>query len=134
MNPVTSTKSFDAVVMGGSAGAMSVLLELLPTLPKSLRATVIVVLHMQRDRPSRQPTSFASDSSACCFSGANADGAAGLAAIGRASGLTMVQAPSSAQAQTMPLAGLAHWPKADYVASPAELATIFQDLHMRRQL
>lgn len=199
MNPVTSTKSFDAVVVGGSAGAMSVLLELLPTLPKDLRASVIVVLHMQRDRPSLLTEVFARrctlpvheaqhgaplepgsivfappnyhllvdagprlclsmgaplhfsrpaidvlfESAAdqigerligVLLSGANADGAAGLAAIGRAGGLTLVPAPASAQAPTMPLAGLAHWPKADHVASPAELATIFQDLHMRRQL
>lgn len=202
MNPVASSrgsKGFVVVVVGGSAGAMGVLLELLPTLPKNLRATVIVVLHMQRDRPSLLKEVFARrcalpvheaqhgaplepgsivfappdyhllvdagprlclsidaplhfsrpaidvlfESAADQFgerliglllSGANADGAAGLAAIGRAGGLTMVQAPSSAQVQTMPLAGLAHWPAVDHVASPSELVAIFQDLHLRRQL
>ena len=41
------------------------------------------------------------------LSGANADGAAGLAAIGAAGGLTWVQSPTSARVSTMPEAALA---------------------------
>jgi two-component system, chemotaxis family, protein-glutamate methylesterase/glutaminase len=41
------------------------------------------------------------------LSGANADGAAGLAAIGAAGGLTWVQSPASARISTMPEAALA---------------------------
>jgi two-component system chemotaxis response regulator CheB len=43
------------------------------------------------------------------LSGANADGAQGLAAIARAGGLTWVQAPETAQVSTMPEAALASW-------------------------
>lgn len=199
MNAATGNQRFDAVVIGGSAGAMEALLELLPALPSSLHAAVIVVVHMQRDRPSLLQAVFAPrcalpvheaqhgaplepgsivfappdyhllvdtgprlclsideplhfsrpaidvlfESAADQFSdrliglllsGANADGAAGLAAIGRAGGLTMVQAPDTAQAPTMPLAGLARWPSADHVSSPADLAVTFQNLHLRGQL
>ena len=199
MNASSSYQPFDAVVVGGSAGAMETLLELLPALPGTMRACVVIVLHLQRDRPSLLQEVFARrcalpvgeaqhgvplepgkiifappdyhllvdagprlclsvdaplhfsrpaidvlfESAADQFgdrliglllSGANADGAAGLAAIGRAGGLTLVQSPSSAQAQTMPLAGLAHWPATDHVASPSELVTIFQNLHARGQL
>jgi two-component system chemotaxis response regulator CheB len=41
------------------------------------------------------------------LSGANADGAAGLSAIGAAGGLTWVQSPASARVSTMPKAALA---------------------------
>ena len=190
---------FDALVIGGSAGALEVLLHLLPALPAGLRAAVIVVLHMQRGRPSllthlfgprcaltvheaqhgapiepgtivfappdyhllvdagprlclsvdpplhfsRPAIDMLFESAADQFgdrliglllSGANADGAAGLAAIGRAGGLTMVQAPVSAQVATMPLAGLAQWPATSHNLPPAELAATLQDLHARRQL
>lgn len=41
------------------------------------------------------------------LSGANADGAAGLAAVGRAGGVTIVQRPADAYAQAMPAAAIA---------------------------
>lgn len=52
------------------------------------------------------------------LSGASADGARGLAAIGRAGGRAAVQAPASAEMGTMPLAALAAWPQAE--ALPCE--------------
>ncbi|MGP1628909.1 MAG: chemotaxis protein CheB [Giesbergeria sp.] len=199
MTPSVDSRHFDLVVIGGSAGAMEVLLELLPALCADLQAAVVVVLHMQRDRHSLLPQVFGPrcalpvheaqhgapiepgtivfappdyhllvdagprlclsvdaplhfsrpaidilfESAADQFpnklvglllSGANTDGAAGLAAIGRAGGLTMVQAPSSAQATAMPLAGLAQWPGTDHVATPTELVATFQALHLRSQL
>src|SRR5690606_36994860 len=66
------------------------------------------------------------------LSGANADGAAGLATIGRLGGLTMVQSPASAPAPTMPQAGLAAW-GVDYVLPPAGLAAALVQ-HVRRAL
>jgi two-component system chemotaxis response regulator CheB len=54
------------------------------------------------------------------LSGANADGAAGLAAIQRAGGRVLVQDPASATATEMPEAGLAAC-KPDLVAIPAAL-------------
>lgn len=44
---------------------------------------------------------------ALLLTGANADGAAGLAAVGEAGGLTVVQDPAEAQARAMPDAALA---------------------------
>jgi two-component system chemotaxis response regulator CheB len=176
----------DAVVVGGSAGALEALQTLLPALPAGYAAAVVVVVHMQRQRPSLLTEVFAPrcalpvreaqhcapveagaivfappdyhllidagprlclsvdaplhfsrpaidvlfESAADQFgerligvllSGANADGAAGLATIGRLGGLTMVQSPASAQAPTMPQAGLAAW-GVDYVLPPAGLA------------
>jgi two-component system chemotaxis response regulator CheB len=43
---------YDAIVVGGSSGAIEALAVLLPALPASLRAAVIVVLHLPRDRRS----------------------------------------------------------------------------------
>lgn len=43
---------FDAVVIGASAGGVEALSVLLPALPAGLVATVFVVLHLPRDRPS----------------------------------------------------------------------------------
>ena len=41
-----------AIVVGGSAGGIDALLELLPALPATLQAAVLVVLHLPRDRRS----------------------------------------------------------------------------------
>lgn len=43
---------FDAIVIGTSAGGVEALSQLLPALPTALRASVFVVLHLPRDRPS----------------------------------------------------------------------------------
>jgi two-component system chemotaxis response regulator CheB len=42
----------EAIVIGASAGGIEALSVLLPALPKTLRASVFVVLHLPRDRPS----------------------------------------------------------------------------------
>jgi two-component system chemotaxis response regulator CheB len=42
----------DGVVIGTSAGGVDALLRLLPALPAGLRATVYVVIHLPRERPS----------------------------------------------------------------------------------
>ena len=47
------------------------------------------------------------------LTGANQDGAAGLAAIGRAGGRTIVQAPETAAVPLMPQAAVRAWPAAD---------------------
>lgn len=49
---------FRAVVIGGSSGAIDALLLVLPALPAALRAAVVVVLHLPRDRPSMLPEIF----------------------------------------------------------------------------
>ncbi len=49
----------DAVVIGGSAGVVQVLLhELLPALPAALAAPVFIVVHVPRDRPTLLPQLF----------------------------------------------------------------------------
>ena len=42
----------DAIVIGTSAGGVEALSVLLPSLPVGLRAAVLVVLHLRRERPS----------------------------------------------------------------------------------
>lgn len=65
------------------------------------------------------------------LSGANGDGAAGLAAIHAAGGRTVVQAPSSAAMPVMPQAALARQP-AHEVLTPGEIATVFAQLRTSR--
>jgi two-component system, chemotaxis family, protein-glutamate methylesterase/glutaminase len=56
------------------------------------------------------------------LSGASEDGAAGLHEIHQAGGITIVQAPSSADSTTMPAAALARFTPT-YLWSPPEIAT-----------
>ena len=49
----------DAVVVGGSAGALEVLSKLLPGLPATSQVPVIVVVHLAPRRPSLLPELFA---------------------------------------------------------------------------
>ncbi len=195
----TPPPAFQAIVIGGSAGAIDALLTILPALPATLRASVIVALHVQRDKPSllaqvfgprcalpvheahdNQPLQpgtivFAPpdyhllleagprlslsvgvpvhfsrpaidvlfESAADLFgervigillSGANSDGALGLAAIEQAKGLCMVQAPDSASSPTMPLAALARIPQVPHILNPAAIAETLNNLHTRRLL
>lgn len=62
------------------------------------------------------------------LSGANDDGAAGLSAIARAGGLTLVQAPEGALADTMPRAALKAAPESGAL-SVARLAELFGTIH-----
>jgi len=45
-------RAIDAVVIGTSAGGVEALMALLPGLPATLRAAVLVVIHLPRERPS----------------------------------------------------------------------------------
>lgn len=190
------TRTFEAIVIGGSAGAIDALLTILPALPATLRASVIVALHVPRDRPSLLTQVFAPrcalpvheaqdneplepgtivfappdyhllldvgprlslsvdapvhfsrpaidilfESAADLFgertlgillSGANADGAQGLAAIDQAQGLCIVQTPDSASSPTMPRAALSLIPQVPHVLSPAAIAETLNRLHAR---
>ena len=58
------------------------------------------------------------------LTGANQDGAAGLAAVGRAGGRTVVQDPETAAVAFLPQAALLEGP-VDYVLSPAQLQSVF---------
>lgn len=50
--PATSGPRYDGVVIGASAGGVEALATLLPALPARCRASVFVVLHLPRERPS----------------------------------------------------------------------------------
>jgi len=162
----------DAIVIGGSSGALEALSVVLPALPAAARVSVAIVVHLPPTRPShlvevlgartrlavreaddkepmepgviyvappnyhllierggtlalsadellhfsRPSIDVLFESAADAYrarlagvilSGANADGASGLAAIGRAGGLTIVQAPEEALARPMPEAAIA---------------------------
>ncbi|SFV13579.1 chemotaxis protein CheB [Pseudoduganella namucuonensis] len=167
LGDVLDGRTFEAVVIGASAGGVSALLEILPGLPRDVPVPVVVVVHMLRGRPSqlaelfaarldapvreamdkdevapgsvyfapadyhlsleadatfslsceplhiftRPAIDYAMQSAADVYgdalvgillTGANHDGAAGLAAIGAAGGLTVVQDPHEAQVPVMP--------------------------------
>jgi two-component system chemotaxis response regulator CheB len=174
----------DAVVIGGSAGAVSALLTLLPALPADFPLPVVVVIHIARHHigslaevfqsqsrlvvkeaedkeplvpgtvylapadyhvlvePRRyvslsneEPVNFSRPSIDVLFgsaadaygdtllaivlTGANRDGAQGLAAVCDAGGLALVQTPESAEAPAMPAAALAACPQAESMSLAA---------------
>jgi two-component system chemotaxis response regulator CheB len=181
-----ATKPIEAVVMGGSAGALEAMGILLAALPASCVLSLVVVIHLPPTRPSRlaevlgarcalpvreiedkEPVApgvvfvappgyhalvergrtfalsmddllhfsrpaidvlFESAAEAygerlagVILSGANADGARGLAAIARAGGLCLAQAPATSLVRDMPEAAIAATPGAR-VLSVAEIA------------
>lgn len=193
---VPSDGPWDAIVIGGSAGAIDALNVLLPALPAGLRAAVIVVLHLPRDRRSLlvdifrdrcalpvqeaedqqpllaghlyfappdyhllvdtgprlalsidPPVFFSRPSIDVLFlsaadrygrrllgvllSGANEDGADGLAAIHAVGGRALVQAPATAFMPTMPEAALARTPGLPALTLE-EIATLFTQLPTHR--
>lgn len=174
------------LAIGASAGAVEALLELLPGLPAGLPATVLIVVHVPRDRSSALPSLFAprcalpvleaedkidADAGSVYFappgyhllverdgslslssdepvnlsrpsidvlfesaaygfgpralgivlSGANADGARGLACIREHGGLGWVQDPSTARIAFMPEAAIAAC-RPDAVLAPSAMA------------
>lgn len=185
----------DAVTIGASAGGVEALLALLPALPEDLSASIFVVLHLPRERPSLlveifqprclvpvreaqdkdivepgvvyfappdyhllvdagpqlalsddEPVYFSRPSVDVLFesaaevyghrmmgivlTGANHDGAAGLTAVHRAGGLTVVQRPSTALVPVMAEAALSRQP-ADFVLSLDELWHLLHSLKKR---
>jgi two-component system chemotaxis response regulator CheB len=175
------------IVMGGSTGAIEVLLTILSKLPVHSTPPVVVVVHVPRDVPSllsdvfapqcalrvkeaedKEPLArgtvyfappdyhvlieqdrslalsaddpvlhsrpsidvlFESAAVACgpglvavLVTGASKDGAAGIAAIGTAGGVTIVQSPEEAKAAEMPRAAIAACPQC-LVLTAAEIAS-----------
>jgi two-component system chemotaxis response regulator CheB len=182
----------EAIVIGASAGAIEALSVLLPALPAGLKAAVLIVVHLPRDRPSllveifkpkcalpvreaedKEPVEpgtvyFAPpdyhllveegrclalsadevvhfsrpaidvlfESAADVYgdkllgiilSGSNEDGGAGLAAVQRQGGATIVQEPQSALAPAMVMAALRHC-NADFVLPLDEIAELLRKL------
>ena len=182
----------EAVVIGASAGGVEALSALLPALPARLHASVFVVLHLPRSRPSLlaeifqsrcalpvseaqdkelvapgcvyvappdyhllldpgpqislsadEPVNFSRPSIDVLFesaadllgervagivlTGGNDDGAAGLDAIRRAGGVTIVQDPATAQMPLMPESALLRGP-ADHVLPLAGIAGLLATL------
>ena len=176
----------EAVVIGGSAGALNVVREILRALELPARAPVVIVLHLPPRSPDglaellarecafkvkqaedKEPLepgtvylappgyhllieshrsfalsgdapvhfsrpsidvlfesaadAYGSGLLAILLSGASADGAAGLQEVSVAGGFTAVQAPSSAESETMPSAAL-HLFEPTFIWTPDELA------------
>lgn len=182
----------DAVVIGGSAGAIVVLLSVVETLPADFRLPIVVVVHRLKSAPSHlaevlrarcalpvsearhgepllpghvfvappdhhlridarqrlvldteSPVHFSRPSIDVLFesaalalgarvagvllTGGNEDGAAGLHAISRAGGVTLVQSPHTAEVPHMPEAALARF-KPTGVLVPGELGPALNSL------
>jgi two-component system, chemotaxis family, protein-glutamate methylesterase/glutaminase len=185
-------RRIDAVVLGASAGGVEALTVLLPCLPARLRAAMLIVVHVPRERPSLLTELFTSkcalqvkeaedkmpvepgtvyfappnyhllldkgpqlalsvddlvhfsrpsidvlfQSAADIYgkhlvgiilTGANEDGTAGLAAVHRGGGVTIVQEPSSAQAPRMAASALKET-QADYVLPLNEIGMLLKTL------
>ena len=189
-----------AVVLGGSAGSVELLLTLLPAFDAACGVAILLVVHLPRTRPShlvelfapkcqvpvveaedKQPLApgviyvappdyhllvdegpqlalaadelvhhsrpsidvlfesaadvYGSALLGVVLSGANSDGAAGLSAIQRAGGLTVVQAPADAVASAMPQAALRAAPKSSVLSVAGiaeELRAIRAGLYSQR--
>ncbi|MBB6561315.1 two-component system chemotaxis response regulator CheB [Acidovorax soli] len=191
-------RAFDAIVIGGSAGAIDAIATILPALQAQAQVAVLVTLHLPREAPSLlpeifrprcalrtaeaqdkepieagtvyfappdyhllvdagprlalsvdEPVHFSRPSIDVLFesaadlygerlmgmllSGANQDGARGLAAIGAAGGLTIVQAPGSASMSAMPQSAL-DLMAPHHTLAPSEIASLLAELQMRRIL
>jgi two-component system chemotaxis response regulator CheB len=187
--------AYDAIAIGGSSGAIDALVRLLPALPSTLNATVLVVLHLPRDRPSLladifrhrcalalreaqdkdplapgtayfappdyhllvdagprlalsvdAPVNYSRPSIDVLFesaadqygerlvgvllSGANEDGARGLAAIAAAGGVAIVQDPATAPMPVMPRAALNRVANV-HILEPAGIADLLADWHLQ---
>ncbi|HWM71601.1 MAG TPA: chemotaxis protein CheB [Steroidobacteraceae bacterium] len=186
--PETLQGRIEAIVIGASAGGVEALSVILPLLPATFRPSLLIVLHLPRERPSLlveiyekrcalpireaddkepvepgtvyfappdyhmlveknrqialstdEPVHFSRPSVDVLFesaadvygdrllgvilTGANEDGAAGLHAIHRAGGVTVVQQPDSAKAPLMVVSALQRNP-ADFVLSLPEIAQL----------
>jgi two-component system, chemotaxis family, protein-glutamate methylesterase/glutaminase len=186
----------DAVAIGASAGGVEALAFLLPAVPAALRAAILIVLHLPRERASVLAEIFSSkcarpvreavdkepvepgtvyfappdyhllvdragpagaqlalsaddlvnfsrpsidvlfESAADVYgqrllgiilTGANHDGAAGLAAVHEAKGITVVQHPDTAQSSMMPMAAMKRSP-VDYVLTLEQIAELLRTL------
>jgi two-component system, chemotaxis family, protein-glutamate methylesterase/glutaminase len=182
----------EAIVIGASAGGVEALGLILPSLPVKFRPSLLIVLHLPRERPSLlveiyekrcalpireaddkepiepgtvyfappdyhmlvernrqialstdEPVHFSRPSVDVLFesaadvygnrllgvilTGANDDGAAGLHAIHRAGGVTVVQQPNSAKVPLMVVSALQRNP-ADFVLSLPEIAELLGGL------
>ncbi len=189
----TLKERIDAIVIGTSAGGIEALSVLLPALPARLRASIFIVIHLPRERPSLlvdifaskcaltvreaqdkepvqpgtvyfappnyhllldkgpqlalsvdEPVNFSRPSIDVLFesavdvygkrllgvilTGGNEDGASGLEAVRRVSGITVVQQPESAQVPFMPTSALKRNP-ADFVLSLPQIADLFRTLN-----
>jgi two-component system chemotaxis response regulator CheB len=187
-----STPGCDIVVIGGSAGALEPLIEILEAVPADLKVPIVVVMHVSARQPSLLPSllahrvsrrvvepddkepiasetiyvaapnyhllvertktlslsvdeavNFSRPSVDVLFesavdaygtgvvgvvlSGANDDGAAGLARIAAAGGVAIIQAVSSAAHTAMPIAARQRVPNA-HSLTPEEIAPFIAGL------
>lgn len=182
----------EAIVVGGSAGALDALSAILPVLPHGFRIPIALVLHLPPSKPNYTPgllrdkcvldvreaddkepilpgaiylappdyhlfiekqrcfslsvdepvhfsrpaidvlfesaaDAFGSALVGILLSGANEDGARGLARIKNAGGTAIVQTPATASSPNMPDAGI-RLAGGDYVLSPGEIGSFIARL------
>jgi two-component system chemotaxis response regulator CheB len=194
LRAVLRGRHFEAVVIGGSAGAVDALVALLPALPARFRLAVVCILHLPGDRESRlaelfderlplpvkeavdkeeivpgtvyfagagyhlsverdrtfslscePPVHFARpaidvlmESTADAYgpqlagillTGANHDGADGMARIRARGGFTIVQDPADAQVPTMPVSAI-HRSKPNLILPLARIHALLPMLEM----
>lgn len=187
-----ASSPLDAIVIGGSAGALEALAVILPALPADFPLPVLLVIHIPPNKPSYlvevlgrstqlsvkeaedkeplcagtlyvappsyhllverqrilslsvdEPIHFSRPSIDVLFesaaeaygaallglllTGANADGARGIARIKEAGGVTMVQAPQTSSSPEMPEAAL-RLTRVDHVLPPLELGVLLSAL------
>jgi two-component system, chemotaxis family, protein-glutamate methylesterase/glutaminase len=192
MAAATLRGRIEAVVIGASAGGVEALGLILPALPATFHPSLLIVLHLPRERPSllveiyerrcalpvreaddkepiepgtvyfappdyhmlvernrqialstEEPVHYSRPSVDVLFesaaevygprllgvilTGANEDGAAGLHAIHRAGGVTVVQQPDSAKVPLMIVSALQRHP-ADFVLSLPQIAQLLAGL------
>jgi two-component system chemotaxis response regulator CheB len=192
MLPDTLRDRIDGVVIGASAGGVEALSVLLPALPAGFSASVLIVLHQPRERPSLlaeifqkrcalpvreaedkepvvagtvyfappdyhmlvekegqialsadEPVHYSRPSIDVLFesaadaygdrllgiilSGGNEDGAAGLQAVHKAGGVTVVQQPDNAKVPVMVVSALQRG-RVDFVLPLDEIAALLQRL------
>jgi two-component system chemotaxis response regulator CheB len=190
-----TAQPIQAIVIGGSAGAIDALSAILPRLPADFPIPVVVVVHVSGHRPSLlaqvigqqcrvtvcdaedkaplepatvymapagyhllierrhtlalsvdEPVNFsrpaidvlfesAADAfgprlAAVLLTGASEDGARGLARVGAAGGLTIVQSPATASSPTMPEAGV-RLARPDHVLPLDQLGSFLARLDVR---
>jgi two-component system chemotaxis response regulator CheB len=117
--------NIEAIVIGGSAGALDALLSIMPALPEQVSCPIVIVLHLPPALPNHVPQILSRvcaravheaidvlfESAADAYgpavaglvlSGANQDGAKGLWQIRQAGGAAVVQTPATASSPMMP--------------------------------
>lgn len=114
------------IVIGGSAGAIVPLIQLVQGFPCDLPAAVFIVVHTSPNFPNTLPE-ILQRSGSVVLSGLLYDGTAGLIEIKERGGVAIVQDPKEAAVPCMPQSAIKHV-TVDHVLSMADMIRILSDL------